>query len=256
MELAKAITPHKPIVALYVGGSETGSKAGLSHTGALSGPDEIYDALFHQTGIIRARNITELFDYALALGTLPPPRGNRVVIETHSGGPGAVAADACGRLGLKLPALSDETVEKLRQFLPHTASIANPVDLTFMRNQRDYFADIPELLLADERTDMLLMYLLSPAIFLRRFLREQGATETEIDATEKSIMGELTQTLLSLAKQHGKPLVGYTFRSLQEDMVRSLLGAGIPVYPDADRAARSLAALLNYHRARSKFHPR
>jgi len=85
MELAKAITPHKPIVALYVGGSETGSKAGLSHTGALSGPDEIYDALFHQTGIIRARNITELFDYALALGTLPPPRGNRVVIETHSG---------------------------------------------------------------------------------------------------------------------------------------------------------------------------
>ncbi len=256
LDMAKAITPTKPIVALYVGGTETGSKAGLSHTGALSGPDEIYDAVFRQSGIIRARTLVELFDFALALGTLPPPAGNRVIIETHSGGPGAVAADACGRVGLKLPSLTRETVEKLHQFLPHTASTSNPVDLTFMRNQRDYFAGIPDILLADAHADMLLVYLLSPAIFLHRYMREKGASEEQITATEKSITAELTHAFLTLADKHGKPIVGYTFRSLQEDMVRALLDAGIPVYPDAERAARAMAALLRYHVVTSKLHTR
>lgn len=73
VEIAKAITPRKPIVALYVGGSEAGKQAGLSHTGSLSGPNEIYDGIFKQCGIIRAKTLTELFDYALALGTLPRP---------------------------------------------------------------------------------------------------------------------------------------------------------------------------------------
>ena len=91
VEIAKAITPRKPIVALYVGGSEAGKQAGLSHTGSLSGPNEIYDGIFKQCGIIRAKTLTELFDYALALGTLPRPGGNRIVIQTHSGGPAAVA---------------------------------------------------------------------------------------------------------------------------------------------------------------------
>lgn len=89
VEIAKAITPRKPIVALYVGGSEAGKQAGLSHTGSLSGPNEIYDGIFKQCGIIRAHTLAELFDYALALGTLPRPAGNRIVIQTHSGGPGA-----------------------------------------------------------------------------------------------------------------------------------------------------------------------
>ena len=134
IETARAITAHKPIVALYVGGSEAGKNAGRSHTGSLSGPNEIYDGVFKQCGIIRAQTLAELFDYALALGTLPRPGGNRVIIQTHSGGPGATAADACGRAGLTLPSLSRETVEKLKPLIPKTASTANPVDMTFSKN--------------------------------------------------------------------------------------------------------------------------
>ena len=159
VEIAKAITPRKPIVALYVGGSEAGKQAGLSHTGSLSGPNEIYDGIFKQCGIIRAKTLTELFDYALALGTLPRPGGNRIVIQTHSGGPGATAADACSRVGLKLSRLSPETVKKLKPLIPKTASTANPVDMTFSKNHADDYFNIPNILLSDSETDMLLAYL-------------------------------------------------------------------------------------------------
>ena len=139
LETAKQITLHKPIVALYVGGSETGKRAGLSHTGAIAGPDEIYDGVFKQCGIIRARTLTELFDFCLALGRLPRPNGNRVIIQTHSGGPGTAAADSCGRAKLVLPSLSPQTVDKLKPVIPHTASTANPVDMTFSKNPTDDF---------------------------------------------------------------------------------------------------------------------
>ena len=90
-------------MSFYAGGSETCRRACLSHTGALAGPDRLYDGVFRQSGIIRARSIAEMFDFCYALGTAPLPRGNRVLIQTHSGGPGAAAADACGRAGLELP---------------------------------------------------------------------------------------------------------------------------------------------------------
>lgn len=256
MRLAREIAPRKPIVALYVGGSETGKKAGMSHTGALSGPDEIYEAAFRQAGVIRARTLVELFDFASALGNLPLPRGNRVVIQTHSGGPGATAADACGRAGLELPDLTPSTVDKLRSYLPHTASTSNPVDLTFSKDNREYFSGIPDLLLADDQVDMLLIYLLSPVVFIRRFLREGGVPAEQMGVLENSAVQELTRRMLDLKKKYEKPILGYTFRSLQEKMTRELLQGGLPIYPDAERAANAMAALVRYEKIRSKFHAR
>ena len=160
MEAARSIVPHKPIVAFYVGGSEAGRRAGRSHTGAMAGPDNLYEAVFEQCGIIRARNVTELFDFCWALGALPPTSGRGVFVQTNSGGPGAAAADACGRAGLHLPPLSEKTRERLADIIPHTASVANPVDLTFTKNPRHYWKEIPEALLDDENCEALLMYLL------------------------------------------------------------------------------------------------
>ena len=129
-ETARSIIPHKPIVALYVGGSEAGKRAGLSHTGALAGPDLLYDGVFRQSGVIRARSVAELFDFSWLLGSLPTPKGNKVVIQTHSGGPGAAAADSCGSAGLELPALSKKTLEKLTAVVPHTGSRSWLIDMT------------------------------------------------------------------------------------------------------------------------------
>ncbi len=251
IEAAKAIVPHKPIVALYVGGSEAGRKAGRSHTGSLSGPNEIYDGVFKQCGILRAQNLSELFDYALALGTLPRPGGNRVVVQTHSGGPGATAADACGRAGLILPPLSAETVEKLRPMIPKTASTANPLDLTYSLNSTDNFFSIPDALLDDKNVDMLLAYLLSPGIFVERVLREMGVSEESIPAEADKLVTGHAEAFCSLPARHpDKLIVGFTYRSLQERMVRHLLDQGIPVYRDPERAARAMAAVLQYYKIR------
>ena len=253
VKTAKHIVRHKPIVALYVGGSEAGRHAGRSHTGSLSGPNEIYDGIFRQCGILRAQSLTEMFDYALALGTLPKPRGNRVIIQTHSGGPGATAADACGRAGLRLPPLSAQTVEKLQPMIPRTASTANPLDLTYSLNSAESFFNIPDLLLDDPNADMLLMYFLSPGIFVDRILREMGVPEVEIPKTRDKMLIDHAEAFCSLVQRHpDKPIVGFTYRSLQEGMVRYLLDRAIPIYQDPERAARAMAAVLQYHRVRAE----
>ncbi len=248
IETAKAITPHKPIVALYVGGSETGKRAGLSHTGSISGPDEIYEGMFRQCGIIRARTLTELFDFSLALGRLPRPKGNRVIIQTHSGGPGAAAADSCGRAGLTLPSLSPETVESLRPLIPHTASTSNPVDMTFSKNHADDFYNIPNILLQEKNADILMVYFLSPSVFIERAMENMGVAPDQISQETQKIIEEQAKAFFSLTKAHNKPIVGYTYRSLDDSMVRYLLDWGLPIYEDPERAARSIAALIQYHK--------
>ncbi|MDQ5985036.1 MAG: acetate---CoA ligase (ADP-forming) subunit alpha [Syntrophus sp. SKADARSKE-3] len=250
IETAKAIVPHKPIVALYVGGSETGKRAGFSHTGSLSGPDEIYDGMFRQCGIIRAKTLVELFDFALALGTMPRPKGNRIIIQTHSGGPGATAADSCGRNGLELPHLSKETVEKLRPLIPRTASTANPVDMTFSKNFMDDFFKIPDILLQEKEADMLMVYFLSPGIFIDRFMENMKIPPDQIPEAAAKIIRQHTDAFFSLTRIHDKPIIGFTYRSLQEQMVRDLLDRGIPIYADPERAARAIAAVLAYYRMR------
>ncbi|MBN1472976.1 MAG: CoA-binding protein [Syntrophaceae bacterium] len=252
IETAKAITPRKPIVALYVGGSEAGKQAGLSHTGSLSGPNEIYDGVFKQCGIIRAQTLTELFDFALALGTLPRPRGNRVIIQTHSGGPGATAADSCGRSGLTLSKLSPETVEKLQPLIPKTASTANPVDMTFSKNPSEDYFNIPDILLQEKNADMLLAYFVSPSLFLERTLQEMGVPTESIPTEADKLITGYANTFFSLTKLHpDKPIIGFTYRSLQEKLVRSLLDRGVPIYQDPERAARSIAAVLQYYKMRN-----
>lgn len=250
IETAKAIVPHKPIVALYVGGSETGKRAGFSHTGSLSGPDEIYDGMFRQCGIIRAQTLVELFDFALALGTMPRPKGNRIIIQTHSGGPGATAADSCGRNGLELPHLSKETVEKLRPLIPRTASTANPVDMTFSKNFMDDFFKIPDILLQEKEMDMLMVYFLSPGIFIDRFMENMNIPPEQIPEAAAKIIRQHTDAFFSLTRIHDKPIIGFTYRSLQEQMVRDLLDRGIPIFADPERAARAIAAVLAYYRMR------
>jgi acetate---CoA ligase (ADP-forming) subunit alpha len=246
VEAARSIVPHKPVVALYVGGSDTGRQAGYSHTGALAGPDELYDGMFKQAGIIRARSVTELFDFCWVLGSLPRPRGRRVVIQTHSGGPGAAAADACGRAGLQLPSLSAATKEKLAPFVPRTGSVTNPVDLTFTKNPTEFYSAIPEVLLKEEAADTLLIYFLTPMVLVKRALTQMGLPPQQVADQANTLIAEQCETFSRLARTTDKPIVGYTFRSLDDPSIRGLTARGIPVFPDPERAARAIKALVRY----------
>lgn len=125
--------------------------------------------------------------------------------------------------------------------------------MTFSKNHADDYFNIPDILLSDRETDMLLAYFVSPGIFLERILGEMGIAEDAIGAEADKLIGDYAQKFASLTQRHpDKPIVGFTYRSLQETMVRALLDSGVPVYQDPDRAARSLAAVREYYERRGK----
>ena len=129
IQVAQEVSKKKPIVIIKAGVTSAGAKAVSSHTGALAGSESAYQAAFKQSGVIRAKTINELFNYALAFVKQPLPKGPRVAILTNSGGPGIVAADACDQSTLQLVRLDSETAQKLRSFLPSMASFVNPIDI-------------------------------------------------------------------------------------------------------------------------------
>ncbi len=163
IEQAGRVTPLKPVVAIKVGRSRSGRQAVASHTGALAGRDEAFDAAFRKAGVIRARHSEEMFDWARALAWCRPPRGPNVAVLTNAGGPGAIAADALEDNGLKLPALRPETRQALAQLLPEAASLRNPVDMLAGAGPREY-ADCLKLLLDDEGVDGIIVILPPPPV--------------------------------------------------------------------------------------------
>lgn len=248
IDAARAIVHRKPIVAFYVGGSEAGKRAGLSHTGALAGPDPLYDGVFRQSGIIRAHSIPELFDFCWVLGMCPRPAGNRVIVQTHSGGPGAAAADASSRAGLELPPISEKTLAKIAPLVPHTGSLNNPIDVTYSKNPMDFFKAIPDALMEDDGADGLLAYFLAPEQSIRRTMIGMGVPEEKISGLTEKLYDDQGRMLADLIKKHQKPLVGFTFQSHQDLFVRKLLHYGVPVLPSPERASRAMAALASYAR--------
>jgi acyl-CoA synthetase (NDP forming) len=243
---AKAIVPYKPIVAYYVGGSESGKRASMSHTGALSGPDNLYDGIFRQSRVLRAESIQEMFDVCSILGTAPLPGGNRVAIQTHSGGPGATAADACNRLGLDIPMLPDNLRNSLSEFIPHTGSISNPLDITFAKDHMDYFEKIPGHLLEGDVFDILLIYLLLPKQMFRQALKNFGIPEDQMDDETAKLIKRIGDMIKALSVTYNKPVVGFTFHSDRELIVKELRNRNIPVLFCPHRAARAISALVQY----------
>ncbi|HVO85681.1 MAG TPA: CoA-binding protein [Candidatus Eisenbacteria bacterium] len=135
LKVAKEVTRKKPIVVLKTGRTTAGARAAASHTGALAGSDRIYDAVFEQTGVIRARDMEEFFDMAKALSLQPPAKGANVGIITDAGGPGIIAVDECELRGLNVKKFSDATVRKFETLkkegkIPKFATNFNPVDVT------------------------------------------------------------------------------------------------------------------------------
>lgn len=129
MSAARAISRYKPIIVLKSGRSEAGSKATFSHTGTLAGNDAVFDAAFQRAGIIRVDTVAQLFNMAQAVAMQPRPVDNKIAIITNAGGPGVLATDYLIRNGGRLAELSESTVQKIGEKLPHNWSKGNPIDL-------------------------------------------------------------------------------------------------------------------------------
>src|SRR3954465_6450336 len=129
-EVAKRVSKKKPVVVLKAGRTSLGSKAASSHTGALAGNDKIYDDVLRQSGVIRARSLREMLEFARALPILPTPKGDNIVIITGAGGSGVLLSDAVVDNGLSLMTFPPDLDAAFKKFIPPFGASGNPVDIT------------------------------------------------------------------------------------------------------------------------------
>src|SRR5438034_959465 len=129
-EVAKRVSKKKPIVVLKAGRTAMGARAASSHTGALAGNDKIYEDVLKQSGVIRARSLRDLLEYARAIPVLPTPKGENVVIITGAGGSGVLLSDAVVDNGLTLMPMPPDLDAAFRKFIPPFGAAGNPVDIT------------------------------------------------------------------------------------------------------------------------------
>jgi acetyl coenzyme A synthetase (ADP forming)-like protein len=228
--IARRVGRSKPIVALKAGRSQSGTRAAGSHTAALAASDVAVDALFRQTGVIRAETVDEMFDLAAALGSQPLPRGRRVAIVTNAGGPGILCADACEAGGLSVSELSEATRSSLAAFLPPAASLANPVDMIASASP-DHFRRAVETVLSASEVDSLIV------IFI-----PVGVVKTEEAARA---VGE--GVAAARAAGHGmKPVLACMMAEEGAPNPLPLDSETIPVYAFPEAAARALGKIAVY----------
>jgi acetyltransferase len=215
----------KPIIVIKAGRSEAASKAAASHTGALTGSDDVLDAAFRRCGVLRVHNIADLFYMAEVLGKQPRPKGNRLTILTNAGGPGVLATDALVANGGELAKLSETTLQKLNEFLPAHWSHGNPVDILGDADSERYAKAI-EIVAQDPNSDGLLVA-----------LAPQGMTDPS----------EIAKRLKPYAHSSGKPLLASWMGGTSVAAGEALLNAGgVPTFPYPDTAARAFTYMWRY----------
>ncbi len=224
-EITGEIEDPKPILAVKSGRTTAGARAVSSHTGSLAGSDEVYDAVFLQSGVLRVDTVEELFHYAIAFANQPLPSGRRVAVVTNAGGPGIMAADAAVRHGLVLTTLAEGTQQALRLALPAEAAVDNPVDLVGDA-QADRYQTAVRAVMRDPGTDGVLV-LLTP----------QAVTDIE----------QIARVVASEARGASKPLLS-SFMGIVDVSggVRILEEAHIPHYGFPEDAVRAFAAMTQY----------
>jgi acetyl coenzyme A synthetase (ADP forming)-like protein len=157
--IARRVSRRKPIVAVKAGRTQAGRRAAGSHTAALAASDVAVDALFRQSGVIRADTLEEMLALATGLAAQPLPSGRRVGVITNAGGPAILCTDACEANGLVVPELSASTKKTLAAFLPSAAALNNPVDLIASATPDQYAKAIETLLAADEIDALIILYM-------------------------------------------------------------------------------------------------
>ena len=226
LEVVREASKHKPVIILKSGTSSAGARAASSHTGALAGSDLAYDTAFRQCGVIRAENMSDLFDLAISFVNQPIPAGNRVAIVTNSGGPGIIATDSVERSGLRMARFSKQTIENMRDMLPAEANLYNPVDV-LGDARTDRYRTALEAVLADENTDTALV-LLSPA----------AVTEPLKTA----------EVMVQMQKHYpGKPLfAAYMGGEGLAEGCRLLTESGVPCFTFPEPALKAISGLVKY----------
>jgi acetyltransferase len=254
LNVAREISRHKPIVAQYVGGTEAGARSGSSHTGAMAGPDYIYDGLFAQAGVIRVRTVEELYAVGWTLATQPPLKGPRIAVLTNSGGPGTAIADTCSRQGLSTPEFSHELQEAVRPFIPGHASPRNPVDLTFHMDMKGMTEHIPEVLFGSDEIDGIIIHGIMDTGFAEIvYPMFKDLVKVSLEEFKKSMEIDL-EKLVNMPEKKKKPLLISSFFGIEDNAIRSFHKHGIPTFDSPEKTAYAMSALYKYFLIQKRLH--
>ena len=246
VKAARETVKTKPVVAIYVGGGEAGSRSSLSHTGALTGPDEVYDGLFRQSGVIRADDIDQMLDFLWALSMQPLPPGDRIAVVTNSGGPGTSLAYHLEKAGMSVPLFSEGLRSRLKELTGRLAFVGNPVDLTFEMDLT-LFEQLLQEIYSSGEVDGALLYGIFGWDFMtnmeKRFPALKQIQEPWIANYEKFL-----ERMCLMPKSFGLPLFVLSFIPPSSPGIAPIIDGDVPVYPSARRAAAAMGAMLRYGR--------
>ena len=225
LSAAREVALSKPIIVIKTGRTEAAARAAASHTGTLTGSDEVLDAAFRRVGVLRVNTIAELFDMAEILSKQPRAKGPRLAIVTNAGGPGGLAADALSLSGGELSEIATDTFSALNELLPAHWSRNNPIDVLGDAGAERY-AKVTDLALKDPNTDGVLVILTPQAM-------------TDATAT--------AEQLRDLQSAGDKPLLAAWMGGPAVEKGEDILNAAnIPTFKYPDRAARAFTSMWQY----------
>ncbi len=223
----RAAARVKPVILMKVGRHPAGSRAAVSHTGAIVGLDDVFDAVVKRAGVVRVTTIGQLVAAAQALAAHVRPQGDRLAVVTNGGGPGVMAADRAADLGIPLAQLSPPTIQALKQSLPANWSHGNPIDLIGDADAARYRAAVSACL-ADEQVDGVLAVLTPQAM---------------------TAPAEAARAVIESAKGSSKPVLACWMGEEQTAEARRLLAeARIPVFRTPDPAVEMFGHLSSFYR--------
>jgi acetyltransferase len=225
LSAAREVALTKPIIVIKSGRTEPAARAAASHTGALTGSDEVLDAAFRRSGVLRVNNIADLFYMAEVLSKQPRPKGPRLTVVTNAGGPGVLATDALISSGGALAELSTETFQALNALLPPHWSRGNPIDVLGDAGPERYAKSV-DIAAKDPNSDGVLVIL---------------APQSTTDATRTA------EELKPFAKLEGKPILASWMGGAEVTAGESILNrANIPTFRFPDTAARAFDYMWRY----------
>ncbi|WP_372678842.1 acetate--CoA ligase family protein [Desulfosarcina sp.] len=225
-EAVKEAAAKKPVLAMKAGRTMEGAKAAASHTGGLAKEDMATDLIFKKAGIVDFRDEGQLINAAIAFGSQPVPKGNRVGIITNTGGPAVIATDILVDAGLTLPPLSDKTRALLKETLYPEATVSNPVDV-LATGTAEHFGKCLEAMMADDSFDCVLVHFVTPFFM-----------DTE----------SIANAIAQVNQRQIKPMVCnlMTDRRQWAETEAILKASGVPCFALPSDAARALVALVRY----------
>ena len=227
MSAARAAARNKLVLAVKAGRAPAGARAAASHTGALAGADDVYDAALRRAGMLRVDSIQELFDAVETLARAQPISGNRLALMTNGGGPGVMAVDALALRGGQLAGLSEATLQRLDAALPDTWSHGNPVDIIGDAPVSRYVATLEALLEDSEKNSDAILFIHVPTAIVPA-------------ADIARACAPLAQGRRVLACWLGADAVAEAKRIFED--------AGIPCYDTPEQAVSAFLQLAAYHR--------